>query len=177
MANRDILVLNTTQSRAETQQSSDTVTLRADSSKILSIENSSDQSILSINTSGSAYINDVVADNKVATILDITNHNSSIRILDACLVMLSGDSITDAVDDSTFNVPSKNSTVTGSAILLYNPTINTSLPQITVSSTGGPDSSAEYNLTYNDINGVNQYIPDTARVMICLLYTSDAADE
>mgnify|MGYP001471754104 CR=1 FL=1 len=40
MANRDIIVLNTTQSRAETQQSSDTVRIKG-GSEILSIENSS----------------------------------------------------------------------------------------------------------------------------------------
>ena len=53
MANRDILVLNTTQSRAETQQGTDAVTLRADSSVALSIESTSGDSIVSVNTTGS----------------------------------------------------------------------------------------------------------------------------
>ena len=52
MANRDILVLNTTQSRAETQQSSDTVRIKG-GGEILSIENSSASPILTIQTSGS----------------------------------------------------------------------------------------------------------------------------
>ena len=52
MANRDILVLNTTQSRAETQQSSDTVRIKGDG-EILSIENSSASPILTVQSSGS----------------------------------------------------------------------------------------------------------------------------
>mgnify|MGYP003301554810 CR=1 FL=1 len=50
MASRDILVLNTTASRAETQQGSDTVAIRGDSSKILSVENSSGVSVLSVDS-------------------------------------------------------------------------------------------------------------------------------
>ena len=52
MANRDILVLNTTQSRAETQQSSDTVRIKG-GGEILSIENSSASPILTVQSSGS----------------------------------------------------------------------------------------------------------------------------
>ena len=54
MASRDILVLNTTASRAETQQGSDTVVIRGDSGTALSVENSSDVSILSVNTVSSS---------------------------------------------------------------------------------------------------------------------------
>ena len=52
MANRDILVLNTTQSRAETQQSSDTVRIKG-GGEILSVENSSASPILTVQSSGS----------------------------------------------------------------------------------------------------------------------------
>ena len=54
MASRDILVLNTTASRAETQQGSDTVAIRGDSGVALSVENSSGTSILSVNTLSSS---------------------------------------------------------------------------------------------------------------------------
>ena len=54
MATRDILVLNTTASRAETQQGSDTVVVRGDSTSALSVENSSGTSILSIDTISSS---------------------------------------------------------------------------------------------------------------------------
>ena len=54
MATRDILVLNTTASRAETQQSSDTVVVRGDGGQVLSVENSSGTSILSVNTVSSS---------------------------------------------------------------------------------------------------------------------------
>ena len=54
MASRDILVLNTTASRAETQQGSDTVAIRGDSGVALSVENSSGTSILSVNTVSSS---------------------------------------------------------------------------------------------------------------------------
>ena len=54
MATRDILVLNTTASRAETQQGSDTVAIRGNSGKALSVENSSGTSILSVNTVSSS---------------------------------------------------------------------------------------------------------------------------
>ena len=54
MASRDILVLNTTASRAETQQGSDTVVIRGDSGEALSVENSSGASILSVNTLSSS---------------------------------------------------------------------------------------------------------------------------
>ena len=53
MANRDILVLNTTQSRAETQQSSDTVRIKG-GGEILSVENSSTSQILKVQSSGSS---------------------------------------------------------------------------------------------------------------------------
>jgi len=52
MATRDILVLNTTASRAETQQGSDTVRIKG-GGEILSIENSSASSILTVQSSGS----------------------------------------------------------------------------------------------------------------------------
>ena len=52
MANRDIIVLNTTQSRAETQQTSDTVRIKG-GGEILSVENSSASPILTIQSSGS----------------------------------------------------------------------------------------------------------------------------
>ena len=52
MATRDILVLNTTASRAETQQSSDTVMIKG-GGEILSIENSSASPILTVQSSGS----------------------------------------------------------------------------------------------------------------------------
>ena len=51
MAIRDVVVLNTTASRLETQQSTDTVRIKGSSSEILSVENSSGTSVLSINTS------------------------------------------------------------------------------------------------------------------------------
>ena len=54
MATRDILVLNTTASRAETQQGSDTVVIRGNSGEALSVENSSGTSILSVNTLSSS---------------------------------------------------------------------------------------------------------------------------
>ena len=54
MATRDILVLNTTASRAETQQGSDTVVIRGDSGEALSVENSSGVSVLSVNTVSSS---------------------------------------------------------------------------------------------------------------------------
>ena len=54
MAIRDVLVLNTTASRAETQQSSDTVVLRGDSQRALSIDKSNDVSILSVDTVSSS---------------------------------------------------------------------------------------------------------------------------
>ena len=54
MATRDILVLNTTASRAETQQGSDTVVIRGNSGEALSVENSSGTSILSVNTVSSS---------------------------------------------------------------------------------------------------------------------------
>ena len=54
MATRDILVLNTTASRAETQQGSDTVVIRGNSGQALSVENSSGTSILSVNTVSSS---------------------------------------------------------------------------------------------------------------------------
>ena len=50
MAIRDVVVLNTTASRLETQQSTDT-RIKGSSSEILSVENSSCTSVLSINTS------------------------------------------------------------------------------------------------------------------------------
>jgi len=50
MAIRDVVVLNTTASRLETQQSSDTVRIKGSSSELLSIENSSGTSVLSVNT-------------------------------------------------------------------------------------------------------------------------------
>ena len=53
MAIRDILVLNTTQSRAETQQGSDTVLIKG-GGEILSIENSSASPILTFQSSGSS---------------------------------------------------------------------------------------------------------------------------
>ena len=53
MATRDILVLNTTQSRAETQQGSDTVLVKG-GGEILSIENSSASPILTFQSSGSS---------------------------------------------------------------------------------------------------------------------------
>ena len=52
MANRDIIILNTTQSRAETQQASDTVRIKG-GGEILSIENSSASPILTVQSSGS----------------------------------------------------------------------------------------------------------------------------
>ena len=54
MAIRDVLVLNTTASRAETQQGSDTVAIRGNSGEALSVENSSGTSILSVNTVSSS---------------------------------------------------------------------------------------------------------------------------
>ena len=54
MATRDILVLNTTASRAETQQGSDTVVIRGDSTSALSVENSSGTSVLSVDTISSS---------------------------------------------------------------------------------------------------------------------------
>ena len=54
MAIRDILVLNTTASRAETQQGSDTVVIKGDSGQALSVENSSGVSVLSVNTVSSS---------------------------------------------------------------------------------------------------------------------------
>ena len=54
MATRDILVLNTTASRAETQQGSDTVVIRGDSGEALSIQNSSGTNVLSVNTVSSS---------------------------------------------------------------------------------------------------------------------------
>ena len=54
MAIRDILVLNTTASRAETQQGSDTVAIRGNSGEALSIQNSSGTNILSVNTVSSS---------------------------------------------------------------------------------------------------------------------------
>ena len=54
MATRDILVLNTTASRAETQQGSDTVVIRGNSTSALSVENSSGTSILSVDTISSS---------------------------------------------------------------------------------------------------------------------------
>ena len=54
MAIRDVLVLNTTASRAETQQGSDTVVIKGDSGQALSVENSSGTSILSVNTLSSS---------------------------------------------------------------------------------------------------------------------------
>ena len=54
MASRDILVLNTTASRAETQQGSDTVAIRGNSGEALSIQNSSGTNILSVNTVSSS---------------------------------------------------------------------------------------------------------------------------
>ena len=54
MATRDILVLNTTASRAETQQGSDTVAIRGNSGEALSVENASGASILSVNTLSSS---------------------------------------------------------------------------------------------------------------------------
>ena len=54
MATRDILVLNTTASRAETQQGSDTVVIKGNSGEALSVENSSGTSILSVNTVSSS---------------------------------------------------------------------------------------------------------------------------
>ena len=54
MATRDVLVLNTTASRAETQQGSDTVVVRGDSTSALSVENSSGTPILSIDTISSS---------------------------------------------------------------------------------------------------------------------------
>ena len=132
---------------------------------------------LVITTAGSAYIGDVVADNKVATILDITNHNASINVLDACLVMLSGPSIDDTEPDSMFTSPVKAiSGSTGIATLLYNPNADTSLAQIIVQQANIPNPLSEYNLTYNDINGVTQYILDNARVMINLNYVPFGAN-
>ena len=55
MANRDIIVLNTSQSRAETQQGSDTVRIKG-VGEILSIENSSASPILTVQSSGSQTI-------------------------------------------------------------------------------------------------------------------------
>ena len=54
MAVRDILVLNTTSSRLEAQQSSDTVRIKGDSAELLSIENSSGTSVFSLNATGSS---------------------------------------------------------------------------------------------------------------------------
>ena len=54
MASRDILVLNTTASRAETQQGSDTVVIKGNSGTALSVENSSNVSILSVSTVSSS---------------------------------------------------------------------------------------------------------------------------
>ena len=67
MATRDILVLNTTASRAETQQSSDTVVIRGNSGEALSVENSSGTSILSVNTisSSTSITGDITASGDV----------------------------------------------------------------------------------------------------------------
>ena len=54
MATRDVLVLNTTASRAETQQGSDTVVIRGNSGEALSVENSSGTNVLSVNTVSSS---------------------------------------------------------------------------------------------------------------------------
>ena len=70
MATRDILVLNTTASRAETQQGSDTVVIRGNSGEALSVENSSGTSILSVNTLSSSV--------DVAGNITATNVSSSI---------------------------------------------------------------------------------------------------
>ena len=57
MAVRDIVVLNTTSSRLEAQQSTDTVRISGTSDELLSIENSSGTSIFSIDSpSGSVSI-------------------------------------------------------------------------------------------------------------------------
>ena len=52
MANRDIVVLNTTQSRAETQQGSDTVRIKG-IGKVLSVDNSSNLEVLSFQSDDS----------------------------------------------------------------------------------------------------------------------------
>ena len=76
MAIRDILVLNTTASRAETQQGSDTVAIRGNSGKALSVENSSGTSILSVNTVSSSV--DVAG--KITATGNITAFASDIRL-------------------------------------------------------------------------------------------------
>ena len=54
MAVRDIVVLNTTASRLEAQQSSDTVRIKGTSAELLSIENSSGTSVFSVNAPSSS---------------------------------------------------------------------------------------------------------------------------
>ena len=73
MATRDILVLNTTASRAETQQGSDTVVVRGNSREALSVENSSGTSILSVNTVSSSV--DVAG--KITTTTGVSSSLSS----------------------------------------------------------------------------------------------------
>ena len=73
MAIRDILVLNTTASRAETQQGSDTVAIRGNSGEALSIQNSSGTNILSVNTVSSSV--DVAG--KITATTNITASSTS----------------------------------------------------------------------------------------------------
>ena len=84
MATRDILVLNTTASRAETQQGSDTVVIRGNSGEALSVENSSGTSILSVNTisSSTSITGDITASGDVK----ITGTGSFGRLKGATLI-------------------------------------------------------------------------------------------
>ena len=56
MAIRDAIVLNTTGSNFEALQSGDTVRIKGDSSKLLSVENSSATSIFSVGTSNTSLV-------------------------------------------------------------------------------------------------------------------------
>ena len=73
MASRDVLVLNTTASRAETQQGSDTVAIRGNSSQVLSVENSSGTSVLSVDSYSSSIqlTGDITASGNISASGDI----------------------------------------------------------------------------------------------------------
>ena len=102
MASRDVLVLNTTASRAETQQGSDTVAIRGNSSQALSVENSSGTSVLSVDSYSSSIqlTGDITASGNISSSLSST---ASIGRLEATTLIGSAFNLTGTAIENTIS--------------------------------------------------------------------------
>jgi len=102
MASRDVLVLNTTASRAETQQGSDTVAIRGNSSQVLSVENSSGTSVLSVDSYSSSIqlTGDITASGNISSSLSST---ASIGRLEATTLIGSAFNLTGTAIEGTIS--------------------------------------------------------------------------